>query len=173
MENNQSKLEHLLIQHRDATSTMLEHQQVVDNMQQEINELELDLIPNLLREIGAEKVVADDGTTVESKETFTANVADRNEKEATKILKRIGAGDAMRVKVDFEFIADEKESLVELLKWSKSNKVACTRKNSIHPGTLKKIAKEALAEGKLQPDELSVLGIWSTTRAKIKLPKVD
>lgn len=169
----QSRLEDYLQQHSEVTSRLLEHQQVVDNAQQEINELELALIPNLLREMGVEECVSSNGTKVISKETFTANVAARNVQAVNRILKRIGAGDAIKVAVGFEFISTEKEQLKKLLAWTKAEKVACEHKTVINPATLKKIAKDALAEGKLKINELADLGIWMTTRAKIKLPKED
>ena len=167
------RLNRTLDRHEYLTGLMTKASEQLAEVTKKLNSLELDILPNLLREAGADQWRSEVGVTVEMKETITANISTRNEKEANKILKRIGAGGIAKVAVAFEFAQEDKAALLDLLKYSKAHKVPCDQKTVVNTGSLKAAARKALADGKLQPEELPLLGIFATTRAKVKLPKSE
>ena len=142
-----------------------------DELRKQVRHYEEDVLPELLMEMGVAKCTAEDGSQITVKDVLSAAVSTRNEKEATRILKRIGAGDVSQHAVNFMFTKAEKENLLKLLKWTKAEKVACESKTVINTATLKKVVAEALREGKLQPSDLDPLGVWLVHKAVVKAPK--
>lgn len=140
-------------------------------LRERIRGLEENALPNLLAELGVEKVTAADGTVVEVKEHLTASVSERNAVEAAAILKRIGAADIASVKVEFTFTEASSADMKRLFAWSKESNVPCEHETVINPQTLKAVVRRALEAGQLQPADLRPLGVFAVTKAIVKEAK--
>ena len=147
------------------------HSAEAQTHQQKIYELEMSTIPDLLRELNIQETTMEDGTKIKLGETFTASVANRNQIEAAKILRQIGAQDVMREVVTFEFMGDEVEKCKVITEFASIQEVPFGIESKIHPSTLKKVVRDAMAEGKLNMGDLDTLGVVCTTKATIKARK--
>lgn len=165
------RLESYLEQWYDLVDEITKEQERLDILQGRLDVLEQNTIPNLLAEYGTKKLTASDGTMVEVTDKYTADVTKRNQKKASEILKRLGAGGIAKIEVTFGFTEHEKEGLKALLKYSKQEKLPSDIKPIIPAASLKKVVDQALKDGKLQPDELSTLGVFHIKKATIKEPK--
>lgn len=128
-------------------------------------------IPALMAELGQTEATLADGTAVTVGEHVTASVAARNEAAATKIFKRLRAGELVQVQVVAQFTERDKEALLGLLHYSKQAKLPVAQKNVVNPASLKRWVREMRAAGRLQPADLEVLGVYVQTVATIKVLK--
>lgn len=139
----------------------------------DIDRIETDLIPSLMASAGGiEKFTLADGTSITLKDEMSAGVTVANQQAAFAWLEEHGHGDIIKDALTLNLGRGEVAKLraAALIIAAEQNGVDdYVRKSAIHPGTLKALIKEQLAEGVDVPKE--TFSVFQQRRAVIKLAK--
>lgn len=150
---------HNAIEHLEAMKTTRARlQDDADQLKEQIDRMEIEVIPSILEELGMESAVMADGTTVGIKEKIVASPSDK--RRALEWLIKNGHGEIVDKRVVVH--ADDEAELNRIV--AEFGETALDFR--VHPARLNSFAAELMASGEQLPDDL--FNIVPVRRATIK-----
>jgi len=154
----------------------------LENLNQEIEKKEKDLkqrkkdlehisgevIPTMMAEMGLSHLKLMDGSSVDGKPNYSANITIANREAALNWLLNNGLGDIIKIEISVSFGRNEDNKAAEYAELAKGQGYQPTQKLKVEPMTLKALVRERIEAGKEMPTELFNVFVGNKTTIKRK-----
>ena len=139
------------------------------NKKKEIERISGEVIPTMLSEMGLSSLKLADGSAVDVKPYYTANISIVNREAAYGWLRSNGLGDIIKNDITVSFGRNEDNKAAEYANLAKGQGFQPTQKLKVEPMTLKALVRERIEAGKEMPTE--IFGVFSENKTTIKRNK--
>ena len=154
----------------------------LENLNQEIEKTEKDLkqkkknlehisgeiIPTMMAEMGLSHLKLMDGSSVDVKPNYSANITIANKEMAFNWLRNNGLGDIIKNEISVSFGRNEDNKAADYAVLAKGQGFQPTQKLKVEPMTLKALVRERIEAGKEMPTELFNIFVGNKTTIKRK-----
>jgi len=154
----------------------------LENLNQEIEKKEKDLkqrkkdleylsgevIPTMMSEMGLSHLKLMDGSSVDVKPNYSANITIANREEAFNWLRNNGLGDIIKNEILVSFGRNEDNKAADYAALAQERGFQPTQKLKVEPMTLKALVRERIEAGKEMPTELFNVFVGNKTTIKRK-----
>ena len=130
-----------------------------------LERVQVELIPELMKEIGLESFTLATGEKVEAKAKITASIKVADREKAHAWLRDNGFGSLIKNEVTASFGKGEEDVARGLVDELTGREFVVDRKEAVHAQTLGAFVREQLEKGSKIPMDL--LGVFDVTKAKI------
>ena len=140
-------------------------------LKQRKKDLELisgEAIPTMLTEMGLSYLKLADGSSVDVKPYYAANISLKNREAAYNWLRSNGLGDIIKNEITVSFGRNEDNKAAEYANLAKGQGFQPTQKLKVEPMTLKALVRERIEGGKPLPTEIFNVFIGNKTTIKRK-----
>ena len=152
---------------------LLETQKLIKTAEEEISKLKEaernlsdNLIPNLMREAGISLMKLSDGSSVEVKPYYQANITESFKERAHNWLRENGFGDLIKNNVTLEFGKGQDKQAQAVIQDAQEKGYNVKQKEGVHWATLRTFVREQIQEGKQVPNDM--FGVYVANRVTIK-----
>ena len=142
-----------------------------ESLKEKKKELELisgEIIPTLLSEMGLVSLKLADGSAVDVKPYYAANISLKNREEAYNWLRSNGLGDIIKNEITVSFGRDEDNKATTYVNLAKGQGYQPTQKLKVEPMTLKALVRERIENGKDMPSDIFNVFVGNRTTIKRK-----
>ena len=154
----------------------------LENLNQEIEKKEKDLkqrkkdlehisgevIPTMMAEMGLSHLKLMDGSSVDVKPNYSANITIANREAAFNWLRNNGLGDIIKNEISVSFGRNEDNKAADYAVLAQERGFQPTQKMKVEPMTLKALVRERTEAGKDMPTELFNIFVGNKTTIKRK-----
>ena len=154
----------------------------LENLNQEVKKDEEDLkqkkknlehisgevIPTMMSEMGLSHLKLMDGSSVDVKPNYSANITIANRDAAFKWLRDNGLGDIIKNEISVSFGRNEDNKAADYAALAQERGFQPTQKLKVEPMTLKALVRERIEAGKEMPTELFNVFVGNKTTIKRK-----
>ena len=157
------------VERLESLQTRLELQE--DNMKNTKKELEHvsgEIIPTMMAEMGLSHLKLMDGSSVDVKPNYSANITIANRDAAFKWLRDNGLGDIIKNEISVSFGRNEDNKAADYAVLAQERGFQPTQKLKVEPMTLKALVRERIEAGKEMPTELFNVFVGNKTTIKRK-----
>ena len=154
----------------------------LENLNQEIEKDEKDLkqkkknlehvsgevIPTMMAEMGLSHLKLMDGSSVDVKPNYSANITIANREAAFNWLRQNGLGDIIKNEISVSFGRNEDNKAAGYADFARGQGFQPTQKLKVEPMTLKALVRERIEAGKDMPTELFNIFVGNKTTIKRK-----
>ena len=142
-----------------------------ESLKEKKKELELisgEVIPTLLSEMGLSSLKLADGSAVDVKPYYAANISVANREAAYGWLRSNGLGDIIKNDITVSFGRNEDNKAAEYANLARGQGFQPTQKLKVEPMTLKALVRERIEAGKDMPTEIFNIFVGNKTTIKRK-----
>ena len=142
-----------------------------ESLKEKKKELELisgEIIPTLLSEMGLSSLKLADGSAVDVKPYYAANISALNRDAAYGWLRSNGLGDIIKNDITVSFGRNEDNKAAQYANLARGQGFQPTQKLKVEPMTLKALVRERVEAGKPMPTEIFNVFIGNKTTIKRK-----
>ena len=136
------------------------------DLKKEHDRLSGEVIPTMMAEMGLSHLKLADGSTVDVKPNYSANISVANRDKAFQWLRENGLGDIIKNEISVSFGRNEDNKAADYAELAKSSGFQPTQKMKVEPMTLKALVRERLESGKEMPTE--IFGVFTENKTTIK-----
>ena len=154
---------------RDLEDEVKADEQALKDKEKEIERISGEVIPTLLSEMGLSSLKLADGSAVDVKPYYSANISIKNREAAYNWLRSNGLGDIIKNEITVSFGKNEDNKAAEYANLAKGQGYQPTQKLKVEPMTLKALVRERIEAGKEMPTE--IFGVFSENKTTIKRNK--
>jgi len=143
-----------------------------ENLKQKKKDLEHisgEVIPTMMSEMGLSHLKLMDGSSVDVKPNYSANITIANREAAFNWLRNNGLGDIIKNEISVFFGRNEDNKAADYADLAKGQGFQPTQKMKVEPMTLKALVRERIEAGKEMPTE--IFGVFSENKTTIKRNK--
>ena len=154
----------------------------LENLNQEVKKDEEDLkqkkknlehisgevIPTMMSEMGLSHLKLMDGSSVDVKPNYSANITIANREAAFNWLRNNGLGDIIKNEISVSFGRNEDNKAADYAVLAQERGFLPTQKLKVEPMTLKALVRERIEAGKEMPTELFNVFVGNKTTIKRK-----
>ena len=134
----------------------------------ELEHLSGEVIPTMMAEMGLSQLKLMDGSLVDVKPFYSANITVANKEKAFNWLRDNGLGDIIKNDVTVSFGRNEDNKAADYAELARGQGLQPTQKLKVEPMTLKALVRERIEGGKEMPTELFNVFIGNKTNIKRK-----
>jgi len=138
------------------------------NKKKEIERISGEVIPTMLSEMGLSSLKLADGSAVDVKPYYTANISIANREAAYGWLRSNGLGDIIKNDITVSFGRNEDNKAAQYANLARGQGFEPTQKLKVEPMTLKALVRERIEAGKDMPTELFNIFVGNKTTIKRK-----
>ena len=153
---------------RDLEDQVKAEAQALKDKEKEVERISGDVIPTLLSEMGLSSLKLADGSAVDVKPYYAANISLKNREAAYNWLRSNGLGDIIKNEITVSFGRDEDNKATTYVNLAKGQGYQPTQKLKVEPMTLKALVRERIEGGKPLPTEIFSVFIGNKTTIKRK-----
>jgi len=135
------------------------------NKQKEVERISGEVIPTMLSEMGLSSLKLADGSAVEVKQYYVANISAINRDAAYGWLRSNGLGDIIKNDITVSFGRNEDNKAAEYANLARGQGFQPTQKLKVEPMTLKALVRERIEAGKEMP--MDIFNVFVGNRTKI------
>jgi len=135
------------------------------NKKKEIERISGEVIPTMLSEMGLSSLKLADGSAVDVKPYYTANISIANREAAYGWLRSNGLGDIIKNDITVSFGRNEDNKAAEYANLAKGQGYQPTQKLKVEPMTLKALVRERIENGKDMP--MDIFNVFVGNRTKL------
>ena len=135
------------------------------NKKKEIERISGEVIPTMLSEMGLSSLKLADGSAVDVKPYYTANISIANREAAYSWLRSNGLGDIIKNDITVSFGRNEDNKAAEYANLARGQGFEPTQKLKVEPMTLKALVRERIEAGKDMP--MDTFNVFVGNRTKI------
>jgi hypothetical protein len=135
------------------------------NKKKEIERISGEVIPTMLSEMGLSSLKLADGSAVDVKPYYAANISIANREAAYSWLRSNGLGDIIKNDITVSFGRDEDNKAAEYANLARGQGFEPTQKLKVEPMTLKALVRERIEAGKDMP--MDIFNVFVGNRTKI------
>jgi len=140
-------------------------EELLKDKKKELERLSGEVIPTLLSEMGISSLKLADGSAVDVKPYYAANISLKNREEAYNWLRSNGLGDIIKNNITVSFGMDEDNKAAEYANLAKGQGYQPTQKLKVEPMTLKALVRERIEKGVEMP--MDIFNVFVGNRTKI------
>jgi len=166
----------------DNIQSLADQVERLENLNQEVKKDEEDLkqkkknlehisgevIPTMMAEMGLAHLKLMDGSSVDVKPHYSANITIANKDAAFKWLRDNGLGDIIKNEISVSFGRNEDNKAADYAALAQERGFQPTQKLKVEPMTLKALVRERIEAGKEMPTELFNVFVGNKTTIKRK-----
>ena len=166
----------------DNIQSLADQVERLENLNQEVKKDEEDLkqkkknlehisgevIPTMMAEMGLSHLKLMDGSSVDVKPHYSANITIANKDAAFKWLRDNGLGDIIKNEISVSFGRNEDNKAADYAVLAQERGYQPTQKLKVEPMTLKALVRERIEAGKEMPTELFNVFVGNKTTIKRK-----
>ena len=127
-----------------------------------------EIIPTMMSEMGLSHLKLMDGSSVDVKPNYSANITIANREAAFNWLRNNGLGDIIKNEISVSFGRNEDNKAADYAVLAKGQGFQPTQKLKVEPMTLKALVRERIEAGKEMPTELFNVFVGNKTTIKRK-----
>ena len=131
----------------------------------ELERISGEVIPTLLSEMGLSSLKLADGSAVDVKPYYAANISVANREAAYGWLRSNGLGDIIKNDITVSFGRNEDNKAAEYANLAKGQGYQPTQKLKVEPMTLKALVRERIEKGKDMP--MDIFNVFVGNRTKL------
>ena len=138
-----------------------------ESLKEKKKKLELisgEVVPTLLSEMGLSSLKLADGSAVDVKPYYTANISIANREAAYGWLRSNGLGDIIKNDITVSFGRNEDNKAADYANLAKSRGFEPTQKLKVEPMTLKALVRERIESGKEMPTDIFNVFVGNRTK---------
>ena len=150
---------------RDLEDQVKADEELLKNKKRDIEKISGEIIPTLLSEMGLSSLKLADGSAVEVKPYYSANISINNREAAYNWLRENGLGDIIKNNVTVSFGRNEDNKAAEYANLAKSQGYQPTQKLKVEPMTLKALVRERIEKGVEMP--MDIFNVFVGNRTKL------
>ena len=135
------------------------------NKKKEIERISGEVIPTMLSEMGLSSLKLADGSAVDVKPYYAANISIANREAAYSWLRSNGLGDIIKNDITVSFGRDEDNKAADYANLARGQGFEPTQKLKVEPMTLKALVRERIEAGKDMP--MDTFNVFVGNRTKI------
>ena len=155
------RLENLQKEIEDADKQLKEKKKNLEYLSGEI-------IPTMMAEMGLSHLKLMDGSSVDVKPNYSANITIANKEAAFNWLRQNGLGDIIKNEISVSFGRNEDNKAADYAVLAQERGFQPTQKLKVEPMTLKALVRERIEAGKDMPTELFNIFVGNKTTRKRK-----
>ena len=155
------RLENLQKEVEDADKQLKEKKKNLEYLSGEI-------IPTMMAEMGLAHLKLMDGSSVDVKPNYSANITIANREAAFNWLRQNGLGDIIKNEISVSFGRNEDNKAAGYAVFARGQGFEPTQKLKVEPMTLKALVRERIEAGKDMPTELFNIFVGNKTTIKRK-----
>ena len=149
---------------RDLEDEFKEDEESLKNKKREIEKISGEVIPTLLSEMGLSSLKLADGSAVEVKPYYAANISVNNREAAYNWLRSNGLGDIIKNEITVSFGRNEDNKAANYANLAKGQGYQPTQKLKVEPMTLKALVRERIEAGKEMPTDIFNVFVGNRTK---------
>ena len=149
---------------RDLEDEFKEDEESLKNKKREIEKISGEVIPTLLSEMGLSSLKLADGSAVEVKPYYAANISVNNREAAYNWLRSNGLGDIIKNEITVSFGRNEDNKAATYANLAKGQGYQPTQKLKVEPMTLKALVRERIEAGKEMPTDIFTVFVGNRTK---------
>jgi len=153
---------------RDLEDQVKTDEELLKDKKKELERLSGEVIPTLLSEMGLSSLKLADGSAVDVKPYYAANISLKNREEAYNWLRSNGLGDIIKNEITVSFGRDEDNKATTYVNLAKGQGYQPTQKLKVEPMTLKALVRERIENGKDMPSDIFNVFVGNRTTIKRK-----
>ena len=150
---------------RDLEDQVKAEEQALKDKEKEIERISGEVIPTLLSEMGLSSLKLADGSAVDGKPYYSANISLKNRESAYSWLRQNGLGDIIKNEISVSFGRGEDNKAAEYANLAKGQGYQPTQKLKVEPMTLKALVRERIENGKDMP--MDIFNVFVGNRTKL------
>ena len=143
-------------------------EQALKDKEKEIERISGEVIPTLLSEMGLSSLKLADGSAVDVKPYYSANISIKNRESAYNWLRSNGLGDIIKNEITVSFGKNEDNKAAEYANLAKGQGFQPTQKLKVEPMTLKALVRERIEAGEQVPPDIFDVFVGNRTIIKRK-----
>ena len=141
----------------------------IKSTKKELEHLSGEVIPTMMSEMGLSHLKLVDGSSVDVKPHYSANITIANKEAAFNWLRNNGLGDIIKNEISVSFGRNEDNKAADYAALAQERGFQPTQKLKVEPMTLKALVRERIEAGKEMPTE--IFGVFSENKTTIKRNK--
>ena len=153
---------------RDLEDQVKAEERALKDKEKEIERISGEVIPTLLSEMGLSSLKLADGSAVDVKPYYAANISLKNREAAYNWLRSNGLGDIIKNEITVSFGRDEDNKATTYVNLAKGQGYQPTQKLKVEPMTLKALVRERIENGKDMPADIFNVFVGNRTTIKRK-----
>ena len=138
------------------------------DLKKEHDRLSGEVIPTMMAEMGLAHLKLMDGSSVDVKPFYSANITVANKEKAFNWLRDNGLGDIIKNEISVSFGRNEENKAADYAALAQERGFQPTQKLKVEPMTLKALVRERTEAGKDMPTELFNIFVGNKTTIKRK-----
>ena len=150
---------------RDLEDQVKVEEQDLKDKKKEMEKISGEVIPTLLSEMGLSSLKLADGSAVDVKPYYAANISVANREAAYGWLRSNGLGDIIKNDITVSFVRNEDNKAAEYANLAKGQGYQPTQKLKVEPMTLKALVRERIENGKDMP--MDIFNVFVGNRTKL------
>mgnify|MGYP000094217991 FL=1 len=150
---------------RDLEDQVKTDEELLKDKKKELERLSGEVIPTLLSEMGISSLKLADGSAVDVKPYYAANISLKNREAAYNWLRSNNLGDIIKNDISISFGKIEDNKAAEYANLAQSQGYQPTQKLKVEPMTLKALVRERIENGKDMPSD--IFNVFVGNRTKI------
>ena len=140
-------------------------EELLKNKKTELERISGEVIPTLLSEMGLASLKLADGSAIEVKQYYAANISVKNREAAYNWLRENGLGDIIKNDVTVSFGRNEDNKAGKYANLAQSQGYQPTQKLKVEPMTLKALVRERIEKGVEMP--MDIFNVFVGNRTKL------
>ena len=158
-------LSDLVLQLQKLEDEVKADEQALKDKEKEIERISGEVIPTLLSEMGLSSLKLADGSAVDVKPYYSANISIKNREAAYNWLRSNGLGDIIKNEITVSFGKNEDNKAAEYANLAKGQGYQPTQKMKVEPMTLKALVRERIENNLEMP--MDTFNVFVGNRTKI------
>jgi len=138
------------------------------DLKKEFERLSGEVIPTMMAEMGLSHLKLMDGSSVDVKPNYSANISIANREKAFNWLRENGLGDIIKNEISVAFGRNEDNKAADYAALAEERGFQPTQKLKVEPMTLKALVRERIEAGKEMPTEIFNVFVGNKTTIKRK-----
>ncbi len=144
------------------------HEEHLKQLKKKHEHLSGEVIPTMMSEMGLSHLKLVDGSSVDVKPNYSANITIANRDAAFNWLRNNGLGDIIKNEISVSFGRNEENKAADYAVLAQERGFQPTQKMKVEPMTLKALVRERTEAGKDMPTELFNIFVGNKTTIKRK-----
>ena len=150
---------------RDLEDQVKAAEELLKDKKRDLEKISGEIIPTLLGEMGLASLKLADGSAVEVKPYYAANISIKNREAAYNWLRENGLGDIIKNDITVSFGRNEDNKAAEYANLAQSQGYQPTQKLKVEPMTLKALVRERIEKGVDMP--MDIFNVFVGNRTKL------
>ena len=140
-------------------------EELLKNKKRELERISGEVIPTMLSEMGLSSLKLADGSAVDVKPYYGANISEKNREAAYNWLRSNGLGDIIKNEIIVSFGKNEDNKAAQYANLAKGQGYQPTQKLKVESSTLKALVRERIEKGVEMPAD--IFNVFVGNRTKI------